>query len=354
MPRFPSSWIEIHPDNTILIRTGKSDFGQSTTFTAYRQIVAEELNAPFEADHHGGDGRHRSHAGRQRRLRFSRPRNAEHPQSGGLHLSGPARSGVAAARRSEERAFREGRHRFGRRQEHVVRRSGEGAAVEAHHPRERRPDQHRGIDGHRQSADEAGEPVHHHRQVFPQHRHGLQGHRARDNGPPTCGCPACCTRAWCIRRRFGSTLVSAGQTGQDPLSERAGRRERQSRRSGRAHGVGSHPRRAAGGRRHEVDGLERAARQREPVHLPERKRRLENDARHKSDKIERRRRARARRRGEEALRHLRASVHEARAHRTDHGRGRRSSGRDGAHLHAQPESAGAARRDRADARHVTG
>src|SRR5579863_3029288 len=45
----PGSWIEIHPDNTILIRTGKSDFGQSTTFTAYRQIVAEELNAKFEA-----------------------------------------------------------------------------------------------------------------------------------------------------------------------------------------------------------------------------------------------------------------------------------------------------------------
>src|SRR5689334_14316798 len=45
----PESWIEIHPDNTILIRTGKSDFGQSTTFTAYRQIVAEELSAPFES-----------------------------------------------------------------------------------------------------------------------------------------------------------------------------------------------------------------------------------------------------------------------------------------------------------------
>ncbi|HEY4361215.1 MAG TPA: molybdopterin cofactor-binding domain-containing protein [Bryobacteraceae bacterium] len=45
----PESWIEIHPDNTILIRTGKSDFGQSTTFTAYRQIVAEELRAKFEA-----------------------------------------------------------------------------------------------------------------------------------------------------------------------------------------------------------------------------------------------------------------------------------------------------------------
>lgn len=48
-PTLPSSWVEIHPDNTILIRTGKSDFGQSTTFTAYRQIVAEELSAPFEA-----------------------------------------------------------------------------------------------------------------------------------------------------------------------------------------------------------------------------------------------------------------------------------------------------------------
>src|SRR5579863_9994026 len=45
----PGSWVEIHPDNTVLIRTGKSDFGQGTTFTAYRQIVAEELRVPFEA-----------------------------------------------------------------------------------------------------------------------------------------------------------------------------------------------------------------------------------------------------------------------------------------------------------------
>src|SRR5271154_443495 len=48
-PTLLNSWIEIHPDSTVLIRTGKSDFGQGTTFTAYRQIVAEELNAPFEA-----------------------------------------------------------------------------------------------------------------------------------------------------------------------------------------------------------------------------------------------------------------------------------------------------------------
>src|SRR5215469_11958425 len=48
-PSLGSSWIEIHPDNTVLIRTGKSDFGQGSTFTAYRQIVAEELSVPFEA-----------------------------------------------------------------------------------------------------------------------------------------------------------------------------------------------------------------------------------------------------------------------------------------------------------------
>jgi nicotinate dehydrogenase subunit B len=44
-----NSFIEIRSDNTILIRTGKSDFGQSTVFTAYRQIVADELYVPFEA-----------------------------------------------------------------------------------------------------------------------------------------------------------------------------------------------------------------------------------------------------------------------------------------------------------------
>src|SRR5215469_9914047 len=48
-PSLGSSWIEIHPDNTVLIRTGKSDFGQGSTFTAYRQIVAEELSVPFAA-----------------------------------------------------------------------------------------------------------------------------------------------------------------------------------------------------------------------------------------------------------------------------------------------------------------
>jgi CO/xanthine dehydrogenase Mo-binding subunit len=48
-PALLSSWLEIHPDNTVLIRTGKSDFGTGSVYTAYRQIVAEELSMPFEA-----------------------------------------------------------------------------------------------------------------------------------------------------------------------------------------------------------------------------------------------------------------------------------------------------------------
>ena len=42
------SWIEIRDDNSILLRTGKCDFGQSSIYTAYRQIVAEELGVPVE------------------------------------------------------------------------------------------------------------------------------------------------------------------------------------------------------------------------------------------------------------------------------------------------------------------
>jgi nicotinate dehydrogenase subunit B len=45
----PGSWFEIRADNTIVMRTGRVDFGQTTAHTAYRQLVAEELNVPFEA-----------------------------------------------------------------------------------------------------------------------------------------------------------------------------------------------------------------------------------------------------------------------------------------------------------------
>jgi CO/xanthine dehydrogenase Mo-binding subunit len=48
-PYLATSWLEIHEDNTVTIRTGKSDFGQGSVYTSYRQIVAEELSMPFEA-----------------------------------------------------------------------------------------------------------------------------------------------------------------------------------------------------------------------------------------------------------------------------------------------------------------
>ncbi|MEQ1883764.1 MAG: molybdopterin cofactor-binding domain-containing protein [Bryobacteraceae bacterium] len=48
-PARSESWVEIHADNTVLIRTGKCDFGQSSIYTAYRQIVADELEVPFES-----------------------------------------------------------------------------------------------------------------------------------------------------------------------------------------------------------------------------------------------------------------------------------------------------------------
>lgn len=48
-PTKVASWIEIRADNSVLMRTGKCDFGQSSIYTAYRQIVAEELCAPVEA-----------------------------------------------------------------------------------------------------------------------------------------------------------------------------------------------------------------------------------------------------------------------------------------------------------------
>ena len=44
-----ASWFQIREDNTIVMYTGKVDFGQSTTHTAFRQIAAEELHTTFEA-----------------------------------------------------------------------------------------------------------------------------------------------------------------------------------------------------------------------------------------------------------------------------------------------------------------
>ena len=45
----PGSWLTINPDNTILMRTGRTELGQGSASTAYAQILAEELNVPYTA-----------------------------------------------------------------------------------------------------------------------------------------------------------------------------------------------------------------------------------------------------------------------------------------------------------------
>ena len=48
-PTLPSSWFEIRADNTMIIHTGSCDFGQSSTTTAFKQIVADELDFPYDS-----------------------------------------------------------------------------------------------------------------------------------------------------------------------------------------------------------------------------------------------------------------------------------------------------------------
>ena len=57
MPDQLDSWIAINADGTVTAFFGKMDMGQGVD-TAIGQIVAEELDVPFEA-RHGLHGRHR-------------------------------------------------------------------------------------------------------------------------------------------------------------------------------------------------------------------------------------------------------------------------------------------------------
>src|SRR3954451_20757205 len=48
-PSLLSSWLEIHADNTGLMRTGRAEMGQGSAGGAYAQIVAEELDVPYDS-----------------------------------------------------------------------------------------------------------------------------------------------------------------------------------------------------------------------------------------------------------------------------------------------------------------
>jgi len=44
-----SSWLEIHADNSILMKTGRAEMGQGSAAAAFAQIVADELDVPYES-----------------------------------------------------------------------------------------------------------------------------------------------------------------------------------------------------------------------------------------------------------------------------------------------------------------
>src|SRR5438445_5548134 len=48
-PTQVASWLQIHADNTITMFTGRAEMGQGSASGAIAQIVAEELNFPYES-----------------------------------------------------------------------------------------------------------------------------------------------------------------------------------------------------------------------------------------------------------------------------------------------------------------
>ena len=154
------SWLEIHADNTVTIRTGKCDFGQGSVYTAYRQIIADELDVPLEAIIRLSpatpiDSRW------QRHVRTAGARHDQSPQGRRLHAPRDAGTGVAALRCGERPAF----HRL--RRDHCHRRRRQrmtyGELVKDQNLKLTIPvtgtDQHVRAGGDGRAGDEAGEQL---------------------------------------------------------------------------------------------------------------------------------------------------------------------------------------------------
>ena len=265
-PTLPGSWIEIHPDNTILIRTGKSDFGQSTTFTAYRQIVAEELNAPFEAITTvvmGDTDRTPDGSGAFDFLGRGTPnirKAAAYTYQALLDLASK-RLGVPKSQLSVKDGVVSGGGKSmsygdlvkGQQLKLTIPVSGSLTSIM----------------GLTVTGNPPMKPVSQYTIIGKSYTNSVthvQSHRSRAVGHR-------CTAARHAARADGASenaRLYAGvgrRIGQDPLSQCASGGQGQPGWRGRAHRVGSHPRRAAGGHRHEMDGLERPARRRQPVQL---------------------------------------------------------------------------------------
>ena len=110
----------------------------------------------------------------------------------------------------KQQAFGERRNRLGRRQEHFLRRPGEGPAVEAHHPACK--GDLTSIMGLTVDGNPPLKPVSEytgHRQVFHELGYRLQSSGQR-NGPSMCACPTGFTRGWGGSPSLGSTLGPLG------------------------------------------------------------------------------------------------------------------------------------------------
>ncbi len=264
-PTLPSSWIEIHPDNTILIRTGKSDFGQSTTFTAYRQIVAEELSARFEAITTvvmGDTDRTPDGSGAFDFLGRGNPnvrKAAAYTYQALLDLASK-RLGVPKSQLSAKNGIVSGGGKS----------MSYGDLVKGHELKLTIP-----VTGSLTSpmgltvtGTPPMKPVSEYTVIGKSFTNSVITSKvsAQEKWATDVRLPGMLHARMVHPKTLGSTLISAGELDKIQISQRAGDRERQSRRSGCAHGMGSHPRRAASSHRDEMDRLERSAGQRKSVH----------------------------------------------------------------------------------------
>ena len=266
-PTLPSSWIEIHPDNTVLIRTGKSDFGQGSTFTAYRQIVAEELSVPFEAITTvitGDTDRTPDGSGAFDFLGHGMPnirKAAAYTYQAMLDLASE-KLGVPKDKLSVKDGIVSGGGKS----------NSYGDLVKDQQLKLTIPVKGdlTSIMGLTIEGNPPMKPVSEYTVIGKSFKNSIITSKvqAKETWATDVRLPGMLHARMIHPKTLGSTLVSAGSTRQDQVPELASHRERESGRSRRAHRMGSHSGRRAARQRNEVVGLEGPPRQREALRAP--------------------------------------------------------------------------------------